>query len=46
MNYETAESFLNQMFTLFPTGDKYFIDLSGKGEPLLNLKGEIQPLVC
>lgn len=34
----TAIEFLEVMFKTFPNGDKYYIDLSGKGEPLLNIK--------
>ena len=29
---------LERLFSLFPDGEKYFVDLSGKGEPLLALK--------
>lgn len=38
MTAERALSSLDEMFKLFPNGEKYFIDLSGKGEPLLALK--------
>lgn len=37
ISFEKAKSFLGKMFDTFPNGDKYFIDLSGKGEPLFNL---------
>ena len=30
------------MFKVFPDGKKYFIDLSGKGEPLFHLKEIVQ----
>lgn len=29
---------LERLFSYFPDAEKYFIDLSGKGEPLLNIK--------
>ena len=29
--------FLERMFEKYPTGEKYFVDMSGKGEPLLAL---------
>lgn len=37
LDYRAAEALLDRMFDLFPDGEKYFVDLSGKGEPLLNL---------
>ena len=33
-----ADAFLDGMFAEFPDGEKYFVDMSGKGEPLLNLR--------
>lgn len=33
-----AFSFLEECFRLYPNKDKYHVDLSGKGEPLLYLK--------
>ncbi len=38
MDVDTALSPLERLFGRFPDGEKYFIDLSGKGEPLLNQK--------
>ena len=38
MRSEDAIKALKLFFDAFPNGDKYFIDLSGKGEPLLNKK--------
>ena len=35
--FEKAKDFLDKMFSTFPNGEKYFVDLSGKGEPLMNL---------
>lgn len=35
--FEKAKVFLDKMFSTFPNGEKYFVDLSGKGEPLMNL---------
>lgn len=35
--FEKAKDFLDKMFSTFPNGKKYFGDLSGKGEPLMNL---------
>ncbi len=37
MEIESAITHLNLLFSLFPEGEKYFVDLSGKGEPLLAL---------
>ena len=37
MSLEQAKDILNNLFSLFPDGQKYFVDLSGIGEPLLNL---------
>lgn len=37
LSLEQAISFLEKMFIAFPGGEKYIIDLSGKGEPLLQL---------
>ena len=36
MSSKTALNALDYFFNKFPNGEKYFIDLSGKGEPLLN----------
>lgn len=36
MTAEDAISACDTFFSLFPDGEKYFIDMSGKGEPLLN----------
>jgi uncharacterized protein len=38
LNSKEAISFLETLFSIFPNGEKYFVDLSGKGEPLLALK--------
>ncbi len=38
LTLEKAISQLDYLFGKFPNGEKYFVDLSGKGEPLLNLK--------
>ena len=35
---KTAISYLEKMFDKYPNGEKYFVDMSGKGEPLLALK--------
>ena len=37
MKYQQAVDALNKLFRTFPNGEKYFVDLSGIGEPLLNL---------
>lgn len=37
MPLDQVFSFLDKCFALFPNKDKYFVDLSGKGEPLLAL---------
>lgn len=37
MSLEQAKDILDNLFSLFPDGQKYFVDLSGIGEPLLNL---------
>ena len=37
MSSYTAIQKLDELFNKWPDGEKYFIDLSGKGEPLLNL---------
>ena len=37
MTEEIAYEAIDKMFEMFPNCDKYFVDLSGKGEPLLNL---------
>lgn len=42
ISFETAIEYLEKMFKLFPNGEKYFIDLSGKGEPLYRLKEIVQ----
>lgn len=34
---KTAISYLEKMFDKYPKGEKYFVDMSGKGEPLLAL---------
>lgn len=34
----TAISFLERMFAKYPRGEKYFVDMSGKGEPLIALQ--------
>lgn len=36
MSKKTALDALDYFFDKFPNGEKYFIDMSGKGEPLLN----------
>lgn len=38
MDSELAIKSLDKLFSIFSDGEKYFIDLSGKGEPLLNKK--------
>jgi radical SAM protein with 4Fe4S-binding SPASM domain len=38
MSHELAIKSLDYFFESFPNGEKYFVDLSGKGEPLLNKK--------
>lgn len=38
MSSETALKALDFFFDKFPNGEKYFVDLSGRGEPLLNKK--------
>lgn len=38
MDSKLALDALEYFFAKFPNGEKYFIDLSGKGEPLLNKK--------
>lgn len=35
---EDAIAYLEKMFAAYPNGEKYFVDMSGKGEPLLALK--------
>lgn len=35
---KAAIEYLERMFTVFPNGEKYFVDMPGKGEPLLALK--------
>ena len=35
---DAAIKYLDRLFDFFPDGEKYFVDLSGNGEPLLNLK--------
>ena len=42
ITFDKATEYLEKMFELFPNGEKYFIDLSGKGEPLLHLKTVLQ----
>lgn len=37
ISFEKAKGFLDKMFSTFPNGEKYFVDLSEKGEPLMNL---------
>ena len=37
LSKEEVFDFLNTMFDTFKDGKKYYVDLSGKGEPLLNL---------
>ena len=37
MTEEIAYEAIDKMFEMFPNCDKYFVDLRGKGEPLLNL---------
>lgn len=37
MDSDVAINYLEQMYQRFPDGEKYFIDMSGKGEPLLAL---------
>ncbi|MCI2111557.1 MAG: hypothetical protein LKK13_04360 [Bacilli bacterium] len=38
MSSVEAISDLDFLFSSFPRGEKYFVDMSGKGEPLMNLK--------
>ena len=38
VDLKAALAFLEQCFRLYPNKDKYHVDLSGKGEPLLYLK--------
>ncbi len=38
MSFEKAERYLNYLFKIFNKAERYFIDVSGCGEPLLNLK--------
>ena len=38
IRYDEAVEHLQRLFSLFPNGEKYIVDLSGKGEPLLLLK--------
>ena len=38
IKYNDAINLLELFFKEFPDGQKYYVDLSGKGEPLLNLK--------
>ncbi len=38
MSFEEAEGCLNYLFKFFNKAERYFIDVSGCGEPLLNLK--------
>lgn len=38
IKYKDAIKLLEMFFKEFPDGQKYYIDLSGKGEPLLNVK--------
>lgn len=38
LNFEDVKNSLDSLFNLFNDGEKYFIDLSGYGEPLLNLR--------
>ncbi len=38
LNLDDIYVFLDRCFTTFPNKEKYFVDLSGKGEPLLFLK--------
>lgn len=38
LTIEEVKEFLDNAFNLFPDKEKYFVDLSGKGEPLTNLK--------
>ncbi len=42
LSSKTAIEQLDKLFALFPDGQKYFIDMSGKGEPLLNLKAVLE----
>jgi len=37
LDANNAVKCLDGLFSAFPDGEKYFIDISGKGEPLLNL---------
>lgn len=37
INSKIAISYLEEMFNKYPNGEKYFIDMSGKGEPLIAL---------
>ena len=36
MDKKIAVEKLNYLFRVFPDGEKYYVDLSGKGEPLIN----------
>lgn len=38
LSFNKAVDQLEFLFERFPDGDKYYVDLSGKGEPLLNLQ--------
>lgn len=38
LEFETAKKMIGDFVRKFPLCEKYYIDLSGKGEPLLNLK--------
>ena len=38
MSIDMALDFIENIINEFPNRDKYYVDLSGKGEPLLNLK--------
>lgn len=38
LSIRQATQQLDDLFKAFPNGEKYFVDLSGKGEPLLNIK--------
>ncbi len=38
LSIDKAIEQLEFLFKAFPNGDKYYVDLSGKGEPLLNLR--------
>lgn len=37
MGVAEAEAYLDALFSFFPNAEKYFVDLSGNGEPLMNL---------